>query len=352
MENNFYNKEIFNEAILLREKGYNCEEIHARLSKFVPKSSITNWLSRSAKYEELKLGELTIKRQIGWENLGGKKAQQKTSLWEIKCSCGNIINKNQEYIHGRIRAWNKHIINNYKTDSIFHCDENPIHSVDIEFKKYGYIEIFGIKENTGEIPGGKRNIKKRVASRSRYLLLALCHNCNAYTKNKPLFIDPNTFQKRVDKSKNLSCGCWNNARTHGYSSLDNNGRENWFYKKLLSCKTSARIKKVPFDLTFEYLKELGIPKICPVLGIPIELLSNEMSKENLKFRSPNSPSIDRFYPEKGYVQGNIQIISWRANNLKRNGSPEDWIKLADWCDEENVRRKLEGTHPDQKQKRK
>lgn len=55
----------------------------------------------------------------------------------------------------------------------------------------------------------------------------------------------------------------------------------------------------------------------------------------------NSPTLDKFIPSKGYVKGYVQVISWRANNLKSDGSPEEWIKIAKWCEEEEVRKKLE-----------
>jgi hypothetical protein len=58
--------------------------------------------------------------------------------------------------------------------------------------------------------------------------------------------------------------------------------------------------------------------------------------------SDSSPTLDKFYPKKGYVKGNIQVISWRANRMKSDGTPEDWIKIAEWCKQEDVRRRLSG----------
>jgi len=58
-----------------------------------------------------------------------------------------------------------------------------------------------------------------------------------------------------------------------------------------------------------------IPEICPVLGIPIDKKS--------KHRSANSPSLDKVIPALGYVPGNIRVISWRANELKKNASVEE-----------------------------
>lgn len=37
----------------------------------------------------------------------------------------------------------------------------------------------------------------------------------------------------------------------------------------------------------------------------------------------HSPSIDRIDPTKGYIKGNIAVISWRANMLKNNMTVEE-----------------------------
>lgn len=55
------------------------------------------------------------------------------------------------------------------------------------------------------------------------------------------------------------------------------------------------------------VQSIVIPAICPVLGIPIVLG---------EARSENSPSLDRTVPERGYVSGNVRVISDRANRLK------------------------------------
>ena len=48
--------------------------------------------------------------------------------------------------------------------------------------------------------------------------------------------------------------------------------------------------------------------------------------------SPNSPSLDRLIPEKGYTKSNVQFISFKANRIKNNGSPDQWIKFGEWCE--------------------
>jgi hypothetical protein len=66
----------------------------------------------------------------------------------------------------------------------------------------------------------------------------------------------------------------------------------------------ATQRRVPFSIS---VQSIVIPATCPVLGIPVILGEK---------RSDNSPSLDRLVPEKGYVAGNVRVISDKANRLK------------------------------------
>jgi hypothetical protein len=81
---------------------------------------------------------------------------------------------------------------------------------------------------------------------------------------------------------------------------------------LQNCKYRAKKKGLPFNLT---LGDLVFPDVCPVLGIPLVMRSGSFSD--------NSPSIDRTIPSKGYVKGNVGIMSYRANRIKCHASLED-----------------------------
>jgi hypothetical protein len=63
------------------------------------------------------------------------------------------------------------------------------------------------------------------------------------------------------------------------------------------------------------------PKVCPVFGKKFE------GKGGF---SPWARSIDRIDPKLGYVRGNVQIISNRANYMKRDATPEELILFAKW----------------------
>jgi len=74
-------------------------------------------------------------------------------------------------------------------------------------------------------------------------------------------------------------------------------------------KKRAKVAGAKFAIKVE---DIQIPERCPLLGIPLVVSQG--------IHSPNSPSLDRFESTQGYVQGNIWVISFRANLLKSNAS--------------------------------
>jgi len=47
----------------------------------------------------------------------------------------------------------------------------------------------------------------------------------------------------------------------------------------------------------------------------------------------HSPSLDRVVPNLGYVKGNVHVISWRANSLKKNATIEELEKIIQYMKE-------------------
>lgn len=83
-----------------------------------------------------------------------------------------------------------------------------------------------------------------------------------------------------------------------------------------AAKFRAKKKGIPFDLSPD---DFEIPDMCPVFEHPFE-----PPKKNSWW----SPSLDRVVPTLGYVKGNVQVISMRANALKSDASPEELEKVA------------------------
>lgn len=93
-------------------------------------------------------------------------------------------------------------------------------------------------------------------------------------------------------------------------------------------KYKAKTNNIPFNLT---IGDIHIPDHCPILGIPLKIGFNSGSGGN-----PDSISIDRIDPNKGYVNGNVQIISHKANTLKNDATLEELKLILDYVKNNNI----------------
>jgi len=74
---------------------------------------------------------------------------------------------------------------------------------------------------------------------------------------------------------------------------------------LVHARIRAKKKGLVFGITYD---DIIVPKVCPLLQIPIQVSKGKIG--------PGSPSIDRLDPTKGYVKGNVMVISHKANTAK------------------------------------
>ncbi len=68
------------------------------------------------------------------------------------------------------------------------------------------------------------------------------------------------------------------------------------------------------------LSDIAVPSHCPVLGVRLKTSSGRAG--------PNSPSLDRIDSSKGYVPGNVVVVSWRANEVKKDASLEELERIC------------------------
>lgn len=98
-------------------------------------------------------------------------------------------------------------------------------------------------------------------------------------------------------------------------------KENVARSLLRGARGRATRCNIPFDLD---ISDVIVPTHCPILGI--ELIVSKAK------RNENSPSLDKIDNSKGYVKGNVQVVSWRANRLKGDGSRDEHKKIAKWME--------------------
>ena len=108
----------------------------------------------------------------------------------------------------------------------------------------------------------------------------------------------------------------------------------WWQKAVTNSR--SRSKKAGYtDHTLQVDSPIFLPDFCPILGIT--LLYANAGKNN-----PASASLDQLVPGAGYWEGNVFVISSRANTLKRDGSAEELFKVAAWVAERNKQRIIRG----------
>ena len=95
----------------------------------------------------------------------------------------------------------------------------------------------------------------------------------------------------------------------------------------LNLLRSAKERALKYGIPFE-LDEHGVEwnERCPVLGIELDYGPKGRGG------SENSPSIDRLDPDRGYVAGNVSVVSAVANRIKSNAEAATIRQVADWLE--------------------
>jgi hypothetical protein len=86
-------------------------------------------------------------------------------------------------------------------------------------------------------------------------------------------------------------------------------------------------QKIEVSLDYVYRVGAGQDFFCALTDRELEFTRGG-SKWLGKWCNPNSCTIDRIDSSKGYVEGNIQLITWKANCLKQHLDNEEFIEFC------------------------
>ena len=117
------------------------------------------------------------------------------------------------------------------------------------------------------------------------------------------------FQK--PKKTVALCPTCNSTRVKGES------QETRMFRRV---KTRAKDRGLDFDLE---KSDIVIPEVCPVLGMRLEHHTGSGGRYN-------SPALDRIDNSKGYIKGNVIVISHLANMMKSSANEEQLLAFAAW----------------------
>ena len=128
-------------------------------------------------------------------------------------------------------------------------------------------------------------------------------------------------------------GCWTTAEKLAQNKLvmrvykDKKFSTKEGHAKILiqNRKSIAKKSNIEFSISeIDLLKNL--PENCPILGVKLSWTTRKGTKGS----KDNSPSLDKIDPSKGYVQGNVMWVSYLANRMKSNATPEQLKIFANW----------------------
>lgn len=88
---------------------------------------------------------------------------------------------------------------------------------------------------------------------------------------------------------------------------------------LQNARVRARLAGVPFTIV---VSDIVIPTHCPILGTALA------QKLGVRGGGDTSPSLDKIEPGRGYVPGNVIVISNRANRLKSDATISELRDIA------------------------
>lgn len=146
-----------------------------------------------------------------------------------------------------------------------------------------------------------------------------CAMCNQW---KPLTEFP--------KNKNAYNGRWSYCYVCKSERSKDYHQKNPLQRMLMNAKKRAKRKNTQFSLT---QNDICMPDICPVLGIQLKVLRVKQGGSRKGMCRQSSPSLDRIDNSKGYVKGNVIVISYKANTIKNNATLEELKKIVNFYEQ-------------------
>lgn len=92
----------------------------------------------------------------------------------------------------------------------------------------------------------------------------------------------------------------------------------------------ARTRALKKGLKFSIReKDISWETHCPILGV-------KLSYGGMRGRDMDAASLDRLNNKKGYIKGNVFVISWRANRLKSDATREELQAIISYVDKHAI----------------
>lgn len=137
-----------------------------------------------------------------------------------------------------------------------------------------------------------------LARKSQTGRMWCCKHCHEANPG----ISENNYRKKYDED----------FKNKIYSHKRESRLRNFIHAMWKSAYNRAKTKGIEFNIEES---DIIIPERCPLLDIPLEF--------GTKADYNASPSLDRIDNTKGYIKGNIWVISKKANTMKNSATLEE-----------------------------
>lgn len=188
--------------------------------------------------------------------------------------------------------------------------KNRLIAAGIEIRKYSTIEV------PEDVKSKMCNCCKRILpleafhkGTGKFGRRSECKEC---CKNKYESGDKGSERREYRRLKKIEQRSDPNYRElEKFRDIEKMANDSNSYKKsiLRAAQQRAKIRGLEFNIGLE---DFEIPELCPLLNIP---LHNHVGENTLQ---DDSPSLDRIDSSKGYIPGNVWVISNKANRAKNN----------------------------------
>lgn len=168
----------------------------------------------------------------------------------------------------------------------------------------------GIVDTTEQIA------KKRANARASEIKLK-AENPDEYKRRRRQYTA--TYRKQHPEKAKASTYRWRDENRNRWNEMRRAGRAKHIIHYLLK-EARHRANRAGIDCTVTLDDLPPLPEKCPIFGIDIIVGG--------RGRNGNAPSIDRIDPTRGYIPGNVWIISDRANRVKNNGTAAEHELIA------------------------
>ena len=145
---------------------------------------------------------------------------------------------------------------------------------------------------------------------------SICKECEHQIQNSPEYRERRRL-RRAERRRTEPGYAEHEKRRNVLTILNNESS----YKRFMlrHAKKRAKARNLEFNITID---DFNIPKLCPLLGIELYLnVGNGRAFDN-------SPSLDRIDSSKGYIPGNVWVISTKANRIKSDATLEELEKIT------------------------